>query len=227
MNNHDFRAPIFGMGREVAINRGISILPSITWTLLGTREGYSFPDDIVHFGYRDNIMQPRFEGTTTRSAMPTDNPWLRSVPCCWDIRPTWKVCRGGFLNPKILGHNGTFNAFRVLKQDVAGFEKYLDQAASYLLTHPQVDEVLPPGAEVNICQVLSIAPPSRHGALREIVAANCAADGAMARHWPSRRKRLIRNVIRRNSTTLRATPAALMGPISAGAIRAAGRSYNG
>ena len=32
------------------------------WTLLGTREGYSFPDDIVHFGYRDNIMQPRFEG---------------------------------------------------------------------------------------------------------------------------------------------------------------------
>ena len=28
---------------------------------------------------------------TTRSAMPTDNPWLRSAPCCWDIRPTWKV----------------------------------------------------------------------------------------------------------------------------------------
>jgi hypothetical protein len=30
MKNHDFRAPIFGVGREVAINRGISILPSIT-----------------------------------------------------------------------------------------------------------------------------------------------------------------------------------------------------
>ena len=26
MNNHDFRAPIFGVGREVAINRGIPIL---------------------------------------------------------------------------------------------------------------------------------------------------------------------------------------------------------
>ena len=48
--------------------------------------------------------------------------------------------------PKALGLNGTFNAFRVLKQDVAGFENYLDQAASYLLTHPQVDEVLPAGA---------------------------------------------------------------------------------
>ena len=72
----------------------------------------------------------------------------------------------------MLGHNGTFNAFRVLKQDVAGFEKYLDQAASDLLAHPQVDEVLPPGDELKICQVLSIAPPSRHAALREVVAAN-------------------------------------------------------
>ena len=56
--------------------------------------------------------------------------------------------------PEALGHNGTFNAFRVLKQDVAGFEKYLDQAASYLLTHPQVDELLPPGAEEKIGQAL-------------------------------------------------------------------------
>jgi hypothetical protein len=30
-------------------------------------------------------------GFTTRCAIPTDNPWLRLVPCCWDIRPTWKV----------------------------------------------------------------------------------------------------------------------------------------
>ena len=60
----------------------------------------------------------------------------------------------------------------MLKQDVAGFEKYLDQAASDLLAHPKVDEVLPQGTEANICQVLSIVPPSRHAALREIVAAN-------------------------------------------------------
>ena len=30
MNNYDFRAPILGVGREVAINRGIPILPTIT-----------------------------------------------------------------------------------------------------------------------------------------------------------------------------------------------------
>jgi deferrochelatase/peroxidase EfeB len=74
--------------------------------------------------------------------------------------------------PKALGHNGTFNAFRVLEQDVAGFEKYLDRAASDLLKHPQVDELLPPGAEEKIGQGLSIEGLSRPAALREVVAAN-------------------------------------------------------
>ena len=74
----------------------------------------------------------------------------------------WRVPR-----PVELGHNGTFNAFRVLKQDVAGFEKYLDQAASDLLKHPRVDELLPPGDEEKIGKGLS-----RPAALREIVAAN-------------------------------------------------------
>ena len=30
-------------------------------------------------------------GSTTRSAIPTDNPGRRSAPCCWDIRPIWKA----------------------------------------------------------------------------------------------------------------------------------------
>ena len=142
------------------------------WTLLGTREGCSFPDDIVHFGYRDNIMQPRFEGVHDPQRHADGQP-MAPLGTVLLGHPTnlegllWRVPQ-----PEALGRNGTFNAFRVLKQDVVGFEKYLDQAASDLLAHPQVDEVLPPGAEVKICQVLSIAPPSRHAALREIVAAN-------------------------------------------------------
>ena len=142
------------------------------WKLLGTREGCSFPDDVVHFGYRDNIMQPRFDGVHDPQRHADGQPMaplgtvLLGHPTNLEGL-TWRVPQ-----PEILGRNGTFNAFRVLKQDVVGFEEYLDQAASYLLKHPKVDEVLPPGAEVKICEVLSIAPPSRHGALREIVAAN-------------------------------------------------------
>jgi deferrochelatase/peroxidase EfeB len=142
------------------------------WKLLGTREGCSFTDDIVHFGYRDNLMQPRFEGVHDPQRHADGQP-IAPLGTVLLGHPTnlegllWRVPQ-----PEALGRNGTFNAFRVLKQDVVGFEKYLDQAASDLLEHPQVDDVLPPGAEVNICQVLSIAPPSRHAALREIVAAN-------------------------------------------------------
>ena len=39
-----------------------ALADNTAWRLLGTREGCSFNDDIVHFEYRDNIMQPRFEG---------------------------------------------------------------------------------------------------------------------------------------------------------------------
>jgi deferrochelatase/peroxidase EfeB len=142
------------------------------WRLLGTREGCNFPKNRVHFGYRDNIMQPRFEGVHDPQRHADGQP-IAPLGTVLLGHPTnlegllWRVPQ-----PEALGRNGTFNAFRVLKQDVVGFEKHLDQAASDLLKHPQVDDVLPPGAELNICQVLSIAPPSRHGALREIVAAN-------------------------------------------------------
>ena len=142
------------------------------WRLLGTREGCSFPDDIVHFGYRDNIMQPRFEGVHDPQRHADGQP---RAPLGTVLlgHPTnleglmWRVPQ-----PEALGRNGTFNAFRVLKQDVVGFEEYLDQAAFVLLKHPQVEELLPPDAEVKIGQVLSIEGLSRHGALREVVAAN-------------------------------------------------------
>ena len=147
------------------------------WRQLGTREGCSFPGDRVHFGYRDNIMQPRFEGVHDPKRHADGQP---KAPLGTVLlgHPTnleglqWKVPQ-----PAVLGHNGTFNAFRVLKQDVVGFEAYLDRAATDLLEHPQVDELLPPGAEAQIgermsIQGLSIQGPERHGALREIVAAN-------------------------------------------------------
>jgi deferrochelatase/peroxidase EfeB len=139
-------------------------------TLLGTREGYNFASDFVHFGYRDNIMQPRFEGVHDPQRHPDGQPMaplgtvLLGHPTNLEGL-TWRVPQ-----PTPLGHNGTFNAFRVLKQDVVGFEEYLDQAASDLIKHPLVDELLSPGAEAKIGQVLSIE--GRHGALREIVAAN-------------------------------------------------------
>jgi deferrochelatase/peroxidase EfeB len=135
--------------------------------LRGTREGYNFPGDFVHFGYRDNITQPRFEEVHDPDRYPDRQPRAPLGTVLLGHPTNLEGLMWGIPHPVELGHNGTFNAFRVLKQDVAGFEKYLDQAASDLLKHPRVDELLPPGDEAKIGAGLS-----RPAALREIVAAN-------------------------------------------------------
>src|SRR5258705_5828802 len=127
--------------------------------LLGTREGCSFPEDRVHFGYRDNIMQPRFEGVHDPQRHADGQPRaplgtvLLGHPTNLEGL-TWRVP-----HPVELGHNGTFNAFRVLKQDVAGFGEDLRCAASDFLQHPPVGEVVPHGDGEKIGKRLLIASP--------------------------------------------------------------------
>jgi deferrochelatase/peroxidase EfeB len=135
--------------------------------LLGTREGNNFPGDFVHFGYRDNITQPRFEEIHDPDRYPDRQPRAPLGTVLLGHPNNLEGLMWRVPHPVELGYNGTFNAFRVLRQDVAGFENYLDQAASDLLKHPRVDELLPPGDEEKIGKGLS-----RHAALREIVAAN-------------------------------------------------------
>ncbi|GLR92014.1 hypothetical protein [Bradyrhizobium iriomotense] len=139
---------------------------------LDTREGCSFEDDAVHFGYRDNIMQPRFEGIHDRERHDDGQPRAPLGTVLLGHKTNLEDLMWRVPQPAALGHNGTFNAFRVLKQDVVGFEDYLDQAASDLLKHKQVDDVLAPGAEAKIGEVLKLKGLTRHGALREVVAAN-------------------------------------------------------
>jgi deferrochelatase/peroxidase EfeB len=136
-------------------------------TLLGSREGCNFPGDFVHFGYRDNITQPRFEEVPDSQRHPDRQPKAPLGTVLLGHPTNLEGLKWRVPHPVELGHNGTFNAFRVLKQDVAGFEEYLDRAASDLLEHSQVDELLPHGDEEKIGKGLS-----RRAALREIVAAN-------------------------------------------------------
>jgi deferrochelatase/peroxidase EfeB len=138
--------------------------------LIGTRDGWYFDGDYVHFNYTDNISQPKFEEIHDRADYPDSQPMapLGTVLLGYDTNfegLTWRVPE-----PEQLGHNGSFNAFRVLEQDVVGFEEYLDRAATYLLGHPKVNELLPPGAEENI-QLKEGEHLTRYGALREVIAA--------------------------------------------------------
>jgi deferrochelatase/peroxidase EfeB len=134
--------------------------------LLGVREGFNFHGDYVHFGYHDNISQPRFAEIHDPADYPDPQPMAPLGTVLLGYPNNFEGLLWRVPDPVALGRNGTFNAFRVLAQDVVGFESYLTEAAKYLLTQRGVDELLPPGDEGKIGPGLS-----REAALREIVAA--------------------------------------------------------
>jgi deferrochelatase/peroxidase EfeB len=133
---------------------------------LGARDGANLPRSEVHFGYKDNISQPRFEGIHDPDAYPDKQPFAPLGTVLLGHRNNFEGLMWRVPAPDVLGRDGTFNAFRILEQDVARFESYLTEAAQYLLRHPKCDELLPPGDEGKIGAGLS-----REAALREIVAA--------------------------------------------------------
>ena len=134
------------------------------WKIAGRLDGANFDNDNVHFGYHDNISQPRFEGVHDPARYPDDQPLaplgtvLLGYPTAFE-GVTWRIP-----DPDVLGRNGAFNAFRLLVQRVGEFEEYLDDAAEEVIHHPLVDELLPPGAE-------SAFGAPRRDALREVIAA--------------------------------------------------------
>jgi deferrochelatase/peroxidase EfeB len=137
-----------------------------SFRLLGVREGYNFDHDFVHFGYHDNISQPRFAEIHDPEDYPDPQPMAPLGTVLLGYPNNFEGLFWRVPDPVALGRNGTFNAFRVLAQDVVGFENYLTEAAKYLLDCKGVDELLPQGGEAKIGAGLS-----REGALREIVAA--------------------------------------------------------
>ena len=135
--------------------------------LLGVRDGAGFNADYVHFGYRDNLTQPRFREVHDPDRYKDGQPMAPLGTVLLGYPTNFEGLWFKVPDPQPLGMNGSFNAFRVLAQDVAGFEAYLDSAANELLEDPKGNELLPPGTEASIG-----ALPTRHAALREVVAAN-------------------------------------------------------
>jgi hypothetical protein len=134
-------------------------------------EGYAaqkqVPRDYVHFGYRDNLTQPRFKEVPDPKRGKDGQPKAPLGTVLLGYPTNFEGLFFKIPDPHPLGMNGSFNAFRVLAQDVAGFEAYLDSAANKLLKDPKGNELLPPGTEASIGKDLS-----RHAALREVIAAN-------------------------------------------------------
>lgn len=98
-------------------------------TELSAHDAKALPDNHVHFGYRDSIAQPTVIGAPPRKHdIPDDQPpvatgefllgYLNETP------GTYKV------DPPELSTNSSYAAFRILEQDVAGFEAFLSEYAA-------------------------------------------------------------------------------------------------
>ncbi len=136
------------------------------FNILGTRDGRDLAKSKVVFGYVDSISQPKFKGIHDKSQNKNDellDP-LGTILLGYPTR--MEGVYFGIPSPSELGFNGSFNAFRVLSQDASGFENFLTEAAEFLLKHPNLKDVLPPGGARQVGKGFS-----RKTALREIVAA--------------------------------------------------------
>lgn len=81
----------------------------------------------VHFGYIDGISQPTIQGGPCRQpdaqpAVPPYEIFLQDVPAA-----TYNVPQ-----PREVGLNGSFGVFRILEQDVDGFEEFLQSQAGVI-----------------------------------------------------------------------------------------------
>jgi deferrochelatase/peroxidase EfeB len=96
-------------------------------------DGATFPGGVVHFGYRDGISQPRMEGLREKRKHAEEHDGQ-------PLTPTGSLVLGypsqyenlvfTIPQPEVLGRDGSYNAFRVLAQDVVGFDAFLSRAAA-------------------------------------------------------------------------------------------------
>jgi deferrochelatase/peroxidase EfeB len=95
-------------------------------TEISAHDAHAFDNDVVHFGYRDNISQPTIDG-----GPPPEIPDMQPPTPTGDmlLGPQYRNTYGGTFDgplPANLVSNGTYCAFRVLAQDVRAFEDMLD-----------------------------------------------------------------------------------------------------
>ncbi|WP_392475935.1 Dyp-type peroxidase [Nostoc sp. C110] len=117
------------------------VLESVTMTLralftqqnalteLSHHDGNALPDGRTHFGFKDGFSQPTIEG-----GPPPDFASPLPPAPAGEFLLGYPSQHPGFTfpipTPHELGFNGSFVAFRILQQDVDGFEKFLQENAS-------------------------------------------------------------------------------------------------
>jgi len=101
------------------------------WRVVHIQDAAALPDDQVHFGYRDGLAQPRIAGVHDENSRPDMQP--RANAGEFLLGATYPDIYGGMSLdplPAALCQNATYAAVRMLEQDVAAFEKLLDETSA-------------------------------------------------------------------------------------------------
>lgn len=110
---------------------------------LGSHDASALPDNQVHFGYRDNIAQPTVRGAPPRKHHIPDD---QEVLATGEFLLGYESENGGTpkVTPQELSKNSSYAAFRILEQDVVGFE-------SFLATHAKEAGISPELLAAKVC----------------------------------------------------------------------------
>lgn len=90
----------------------------------------NLPGILIHFGYRDGISQPKIDGAPAPQYALPHTPTVNPGAFLLGYPSQWAGFRYPMPRPPELGKNGSFAAFRILKQHVREFEDYLTQSAA-------------------------------------------------------------------------------------------------
>jgi deferrochelatase/peroxidase EfeB len=107
--------------------------------VLSAQDANALPDNKVHFGYTDNIAQPRVEGAPPRKR---PDPDQQPIAPTGEFLMGYPSQNGGgqvySVSPDELSLNSSFSAFRILEQDVVGFEAFLTGYAATAGVDPEL-----------------------------------------------------------------------------------------
>lgn len=85
------------------------------------------PSDVIHFGYNDGISQPKIEGFPTKNGLAESLDPQPPLPAFEFILLEDDKAPYYVPTPEELGLHGSFAAFRVLEQNVDGFENFIQK----------------------------------------------------------------------------------------------------
>jgi Dyp-type peroxidase family len=95
---------------------------------LSSYDGVNLPGSVAHFGYRDGFAQPNVEGAP-RTGGPDPLPVAPAGAFLLGYESQNPGLTYEVPVPNDLGFNGSFLAYRILQQDCAGFEQFLQDSA--------------------------------------------------------------------------------------------------